>query len=52
VELLSEVNETSTSLNNIRKHQEVEGSSKDGKYLQGKVLRVVQDRGMRYNKMK
>lgn len=52
MELLSEVNKTSTSLSNIRKLREVEGYSKDGKYLQGKVFRVVQEGGTRYNRMK
>lgn len=52
MELLSEVNKTSTSLSNIRKLREVEGYSKDGKYLQGKVFRVVQEGETRYNRMK
>lgn len=52
VELLSKVNKTSTSLSNIKKLQELEGYSKDGKYLQGKVFRVVQEGGTRYNRMK
>ena len=51
MELLSEVNKTSTSLSNIRKLQEV-GYSKDGKYLQRKVFRVVQEGGTGYNRMK
>lgn len=51
MELLSEVNKTSTSLSNMRILQEV-GYSKDGKYLQGKVFRVVQEGRTRYNRMK
>lgn len=52
MELPSEVNKTSINLSNTRKLQEVEGYSKDGKYLQGKVFRVVQEGGTRYNRMK
>jgi len=52
VELLSEVNKTSTSLSNIRKIQKVEEYSNNEKYLEGKLFRVVQEGGTTYNRMK
>lgn len=52
VELLFEVNKISTSLSNIRKLQEGEAYSKDGKYLQGDMCRVVREGGTRYQRMK